>query len=181
MKKLTLIMAASLAGFAAPAFAGNIANCEVVLLEPMEKDGIDTGGRFASFRPAAEFISSIYDDEDGYARQLDGHDIRGVMCTRRAVIPTLRDFPILASGIPFSISDNFDAPDSKLMTLYFKDGEFKHIYSGAPLTETEQDELSNVMEVFNLQPHDLGANEDDAALPTGKLTEKSAENIETEK
>lgn len=156
MKKLMMSLPLLLAGFAPAAHAGNIANCEVVLMEPMESDGQDNGGRFASFRPAAEFISSVYDDKDGIAKNLDGHDIRGVMCTRRDIIPTLRDFPIVATGIPFSVSENFDASTSALMTVYFKDGEFQHLYKGAALNETQASKLNEVLEAFNLQPHDLG-------------------------
>lgn len=156
MKKLALILPVLTAVFAVPVSAGNIANCEVVLMEPMIKDGKDTGAKFASFRPAAAFLSSVYDDEAGHETQLDDHDIRGVMCTRQALIPTLRDFPILATGIPFSVSENFDSPNSNLMTLYFKDGKFHHTYAGAKLNPGDLEKLKDVMEVFNLQPHELG-------------------------
>lgn len=157
MKRFALILPLMIAAFAPPALAGNIANCEVILMEPMIKDGEDTGAKFASFRPAAEFLSSVYDGEEGHATQLDEYDIRGVMCKRREIIPTLRDFPILATGIPFSVSENFDAVDSNLMTLYFKDDEFRYSYSGAELTQKELSDLTDVMEIFNLQPHNLGA------------------------
>ena len=152
-----LVTVSSLA--AVSAHADNIAACEVVLMEPVLENGEPTGAEMASFRPAAEFMSSVYDDEDGFARELDGFKIRGVMCERREIIPTLRDFPIIATGVPLAMSENFDSPESNLMTLFYKDGKFKHTYSGAALSPSDQVKLDDVMEVFNLQPHDLSAPE----------------------
>lgn len=150
-----------LAGFSAFAQAENIASCEVVLMENIVDEGKDTGAKMASYRPAAAFLSSVYDDEDGHLSTIGDFKIRGVMCERRAVIPTLRDFPILATGIPFSLSQNFDSAKSSLMTLYFKDGKFRHTYKGAPLSPSELSKLNDVMEIYNLQPHGLGKTADD--------------------
>ncbi len=137
------------------AYADNIAACEVVLMEPVMDGEIDTGAQMASFRPAAEFMSSVYDDEVGYVSELDGYKIRGIMCTRRSVMPTLRDFPIVATGIPFSMSENFDSTLSSLMTIFYKDGAFGYDYRGRDLHEKEQAALADIIDVFNLQPHDL--------------------------
>ena len=137
------------------AYAGNIAACEVVLMEPVLDGEIDTGATMASFRPAAAFISSVYDDEEGYVSELDGYTIRGVMCTRKSVMPTLRDFPIVSTGVPFSMSENFDSTESSLMTVYYKDGAFQYDYRGRDLSEKEQAGLVDIIDVFNLQPHDL--------------------------
>ncbi len=159
MKKILIILPFCLAAFVLPAHADNIAACEVVLMEPVLKDGIDTGAKMASFRPAVAFMSSVYDDEDGVLKTLDGYDIRGVMCERRYVIPTLRDFPILATGLPLAMSENFDSPDSRLMTTFYKDSEFQYTYQGPPLSPSEEAKLKDVIDIFNLQPHGLSVGE----------------------
>lgn len=140
---------------AGSALAGTESACEVVLMEPVMDKGVDIGAEMASFRPADAFMASVYDDMDGYKDEQDGFKIRGVMCTRDNIIPTLRDFPILATGLPFSISQNFDSAESGLMTLYYKDNRFWHAYSGPPLSDADIGALLDVMDVFNLQPHDL--------------------------
>lgn len=155
MKKWLLFPILSLA-FAGPSAADNIAACEIVLMETVQEEGKDTNAQMASFRPAVDFLTSVYDDEDGHMTEIDGYKIRGIMCERNNIIPTLRDFPILATGLPFSLSQNFDSSTSGLMTVYYKDEQFLHTYKGGPLTDEQIGKLLDVMEVFNLQPHALG-------------------------
>lgn len=133
---------------AVPGYEG----CEIVLIEPVTK-----GASLASYRPADDFIESIYDDAEGFLETVDSLKVRAVMCTRDRVIPQLRDFPILASGVHFSISNNFDSHDSQFMTVFYKAGSFQHKFSGPTLTEGEQIALRDVMEIYNLQDHDLDA------------------------
>lgn len=133
---------------AVPGYEG----CEIVLIEPVAK-----GASLASYRPADDFIESIYDDAEGFLETVDSLKVRAVMCTRDRVIPQLRDFPILASGVHFSISNNFDSHDSQFMTVFYKAGTFQHKFSGPTLTEGEQIALRDVMEIYNLQDHDLDA------------------------
>ena len=155
MKKTILSAAALIALTPSLALADNIANCEVVLMEPVLENDEPTGAEMASFRPAAEFLSSVYDEEHGHVKEINGYPIRGVLCQRNSIIPSLRDYPVIATGIPFSLSENFDSPDSRLITLYYKDGEFLHKYAGEELGKDDQSALDDVMEAFNLQAHDL--------------------------
>jgi len=92
-------------------------------------------------------------------REIDGLPIRAIMCKRKSVVPSLRDFPIVATGTPFMISQNFDSTESGLTTIYFKDGEFRSDYKGAELDDDTQAEMKDRLEVFNLQPHDLAEKE----------------------
>ena len=127
--------------------------CEIVLIEKIDTE--DTA-KLASFRPADNFLLSVYDDEKGYKTKEDGHPIQAVLCQRANVMPTLRDFPVLATGIPLSLSDDFDQPDSRLLMIYFKEGKFLHQYKGDKLSETDDQALTEIMDVFNMQSHDLG-------------------------
>jgi len=141
---------------AMPAWADNIANCEVVMIDEI-KEGDRVGARVQMFAPAVDVIASIYDDEDGHMTEIEGRKVQVILCERGDVIPTLRDFPILATGIPFALSTDFEANDSRSITVFFKEGKFKHIYKGPELPEEEQNKLDDAMSVFNLQPHELGA------------------------
>lgn len=152
---MRVLLAALILGFSTPAFADNIAGCEVVLMEKIQQEGVEGAAEVASFRPATDFIASIYDDETDILREIDGLPIRAVMCKRKSVVPSLRDFPIVATGTPFMISQNFDSTETGLTTIYFKDGEFRSSYKGPDLTEALDAEMKDRLEVFNLQPHDL--------------------------
>ncbi|MEP3889939.1 MAG: hypothetical protein ABJN69_05695 [Hellea sp.] len=141
------------------AWADNIAGCEVVLMEKIAQEGLEGSAEVASFRPAEDFIASIYDDETEVLREIDGLPIRAIMCKRQSVIPSLRDFPIVATGTPFMISQNFDSTDSGLTTVYFQDGKFRSSYKGPELDAKIDAKMADRMEVFNLQPHDLAEKE----------------------
>ncbi len=155
MKSYFFILALVLPLLSGAASADNIAACEAVLMEPILDEGVETGATMASFRPATDFLSSVYDDKDSHLKEIDGHEIRGIMCTRRNVVPTLRDFPIVATGLSLAISENFDSPESNLLTVYYADGQFQYKYDGRPLSSEAQAKLADVMDIFNLQPHDL--------------------------
>lgn len=156
---MRVLLTTLLLGLSTPAFADNIAGCEVVLMEKIKQEGVEGTAEVASFRPAADFIASIYDDEADVLREIDGLPIRAVMCKRKSVIPSLRDFPIVATGTPFMISQNFDSTETGLTTIYFKDGEFRSDYKGPDLSDTLEAEMKDRLEVFNLQPHDLAEKE----------------------
>lgn len=38
----------------------------------------------------------------------------------------------------------------------YQDGKFTHVYQGPELSSERAGKLKDAMEVFNLQPHDLG-------------------------
>ena len=147
--------------------AGNTEMCEAAIMEPaMTEDGEVKGAKIASFRPAENFINSVYDEEDGHMDEIEGYKIRAVLCSRGSVIPTLRDFPLVATGIPIALSPDFDKPDSAVSTVYFHNGKFHHLYDGPELSEDDQASLEQVMEIFNMQPHDLNDSKEDE--PTHK-------------
>lgn len=154
----TLLLSIS-ASTSITAWADNIAGCEVVLMEKIAQEGLEGSAEVASFRPAEEFIASIYDDETEVLREIDGLAIRAIMCKRQSVIPSLRDFPIVATGTPFMISQNFDSTESGLTTVYFQDGKFRSSYKGPELDAEMDAKMTDRMEVFNLQPHDLAEKE----------------------
>jgi len=156
---MRLLIAALLLSISAPALADNIAGCEVVLMETIKQEGLEGTAEVASFRPAEDFIASIYDDETEILREIDGLPIRAIMCKRKSVIPSLQDFSIVATGTPFMISQNFESSESGLTTIYFKNGEFRSSYKGPDLDEDTAAEITERLEAFNLQPHDLAAKE----------------------
>ena len=170
---MRVLIAAILLSISAPAFADNIADCEVVLMEKIDQKDNEGVTEIASFRPAIDFIASAYDDETEILREIDGLPIRALMCKRSTIVPSEGDFPIVATGTPFMISQNFDSTESGLTTIYFKDGAFHSTYKGPELSEETQAELDNRIALFNSRPHDLTEKEK-------AMQEKSTNAVETE-
>lgn len=135
------------------AFADNIADCEIVLMETIEtqsdEDEGSTSAQVASYRPAEDFIASIYSEDSPPISDIDGLPIRALLCSRSDVIVSETDFKILATGVPFILSQNFDSPDSDLLTYYFKDGKFQYKHKGEGLSEESLSALTERMTEFN--------------------------------
>ncbi len=182
---MRLIIAALLLSISTPAFADNIAGCEIVLMEQIKQEDNEGVTEIASFRPATDFIASIYDDATEVLREIDGLSIRALMCKRRSVVPSETDFPIVATGTPFMISQNFDSTETGLTTIYFKDGEFRSSYKGPELSEAKKIEMEARIAEFNAQPHGLAEKEKamlekstDEALPRDDMMPESADKDE---
>jgi len=156
---MRVLIAALLLSISAPAFADNIAGCEVVLMEKIDQEDNEGVTEIASFRPAADFIASAYDEETEVLREIDGLPIRAIMCKRQSVVPSEADFPILATGTPFMISQNFDSTKTGLTTVFFKDGEFRTKYNGPELSAAVKAEMDARIEGFNAKPHGLAEKE----------------------
>ncbi len=142
------------------AVADNIANCELVLMETIEDESGRGGAQVASYRPAADFMASVYEEDAETLYAIDDLAIRAVMCQRFDVIPTKSDFKIMATGIPFFLSQSFESQDSDLVSLFFKDGEFHYTYKGPGLSEEAERLLQKRLKAFNAMDHDLREKEE---------------------
>jgi len=142
-------LAASLCLIAPIAKANNIANCEIVLMETIEDENGNGGAQVASYRPAADFIASVYNDEEDAISEIDGLAIRALLCSRKNVIISDTDFKLLATGVPFILSQNFDSNTSNLLTYFFKDGTFQYTHKGDDLPDNRLAELTKRIEDFN--------------------------------
>jgi len=126
----------------APAMAGatetsapNNANCEIVLTSPIQDESGQARGLGATYFPADDFLISVYEEGTPPMTEFKDRPISAVICKRLDVIPTKDDYSIVATGIPFSLSQSFDSRDSDLVTIYYKDGSFQKIYKGPGLSE----------------------------------------------
>jgi hypothetical protein len=169
---MRLIIAALLVSVSAPVWADNIAGCEVVLMEKIKQEDNEGVTEIASFRPAADFIASAYNEETEVLREIDGLPIRAIMCKRHSIVPSESDFPIVATGTPFMISQNFDSNETGLTTIYFKDGEFRSSYKGPELSADKETEMKMRLAGFNARPHDLTEKEK-AMLEDDKQSESN--------
>ncbi len=142
-------LAASLCLMVPIAKANNIANCEIVLMETIEDENGNGGAQVASYRPAADFIASVYNDEEDAISEIDGLAIRALLCSRKNVIISDTDFKLLATGVPFILSQNFDSNTSNLLTYFFKDGTFQYTHKGDDLPDNRLAELTKRIEDFN--------------------------------
>ena len=144
LSALVLLSASSLLSMlaASPAEAANLAGCEAVIMGELE----DGAAAIASFRDPTPFLASVYDGKVGLELEIDGQPIRGLMCTRRSPLPVASDVPIIASGVPFVLSTDFDSEDAPTVTIAIgEDGRATALMS-AGLSERQEDELSTFLE-----------------------------------
>ncbi len=121
-------------------------SCEIVL---MPNDGGVEDGQFAD---ADAFLESVYDgNNDGHMTMFGELPIRAVMCQRENLVPTMRDLPLLKTGLPLSLSQDFDSSMSGLLTLYDAGADFKAEYSGPSLSPEDEKKLRDTLEIFNFQ------------------------------
>ncbi len=139
-------LAASLviAAFAMPA-AAQSSDCEIVL---MPIGGSASDGQFSE---AAQFFESVYDAVPGHMETLADMPVRAILCRRDNLVPTMRDLPLLKTGLPLSLSQDFDSTTSGLLTLYDAGPDFKAEYSGPELSADDKKTLRDTLEIFNLQ------------------------------
>lgn len=149
--KVTCISLALALGIVPSAWAGNVAHCEAVIMETLPAD--DGGGeaQIASYRPAVNFLASLYDEDDGHLTEIDGFRIRAIMCRRNDVIPSQTDYDILATGLPFILSQDFDSPDTDSLTIFWKDGALDYVYKGHPLSDESQSILDARLSKFSVR------------------------------
>ena len=144
--------------FSAPALADdNIAACEIVFMRPIidpsqnpmdEPMPADTP-MVAQFLPAGEFIFSVFDETTAVLTEIDGQKIQAVMCTRSSVMPTEFDLKMIRTGIPLHLSQNFDSPDSSLLSIRKQDGVYTHTYNGPELSAEDLEVLKLRLEKLN--------------------------------
>ena len=144
MKTRLYLMSVLIWGVSASASAQS-SNCEIVL---MPLGGSAAEGTFAD---AEGFLDSVYDGEEGHLSSVADVPIRAVMCERGTLVPTMRDLPILKTGLPLSLSQDFDSNTSGLLTLYDAGKDFKAEYSGPKLSEDDEKKLRSTLEIFNFQ------------------------------
>jgi len=151
-----------LAAFVAiPAQADNIADCDVVLMEPVE-GAEDLGAQIASFRDASDFIASVHDDDRETVTAIDGYAIRGLMCTRGNPLPTQSDFKLIASRVPFILSTDFDSSVAPTVQVMADASGRAVALMAEGLTETQKALLDEVLERFTEQ-HLVEAKSDNEA------------------
>ncbi|MEM7729348.1 MAG: hypothetical protein AAF311_08735 [Pseudomonadota bacterium] len=137
------------------ALADGFDRCELVVV----KEVVDAdGGRMtvASYQPANGFIGAARQDARSVSLDHEGDPIRGVICTRNDLVPTEADYALLATGVPLSLSQDFDSADSDILTLYFDEDRFAHRYtSDFPMSGEFKDALESRLSDFSARDHGL--------------------------
>jgi len=139
-----------IAGLMAMPAAALASDCEILLTDITGHDE-----NLISFMDADVFLESVYDDQDGYRKTIAGQAVSAVMCMRPSPVPTLRDLPIVDTGLPFFISENFDDPNAFLIRIMWDGNKYQAKYNGDTLTDSDKSALEDVLEIFNLQPRDV--------------------------
>lgn len=151
----TICVAAALFLIPTTALASGLEQCEVVV----SNDVVDAeGGRMtvASYRSADPFLSSVFDPQVPLALEVEGSLIRGIICVRNDLVPTEKDYAVLATGVPLSLSQNFDSADSDILTIYFRAGFFEHKYtSDYPMSDEFKTAVTTRLADFTQRDHGL--------------------------
>jgi hypothetical protein len=142
---LALWIAVAAAFIAAAPAGAQSSTCQLMLLPS------SAAQNKAEYIDAADFLGRVYDGSQTPKKTAQNKPIRAVICPRARLIPTMRDFPILNTGLPLSLSENFDDPNAGLLTVYDTGAEFRADYSGPKLSPALEDELRDRLEIFNLQ------------------------------
>ena len=130
-------------------------SCEIVIVKEVV-DG--DGGRMsvAAYKPATDFIKAAKKEAKSVNMSDDGSPIRGVICVRNDLVPADEDYAILATGIPLSLSQDFDSADSDILTVYFDEGQFNHRYtSDYPMSSEFKVALDTQLAAFTARDHGL--------------------------
>lgn len=140
MKKYIIMTGLALA-MSSTAWADNVAHCEVLLVQNIEDPELGGTMQITAYHPAVSFIASVYDEDPEHKTQIEGHTIRALLCQRNDLIPAETDYPMMATGIPFVVSQDFDRTDTDSLTVFWKDGAFDYVYKGHPLSDEAQSDL----------------------------------------
>lgn len=124
-------------------------DCEIVLMDTIPDESGRGGAQIASYRPAEDFLISVYEEGAEPILMVNDRPIQAVMCKRVDVIPSKKDFPIVATGIPFFLSQSFESQDTDLVSVFYKDGAFRHDYKGPGLSEESQALLADRLVMFD--------------------------------
>jgi len=130
------------------AWADNVAHCEVLLVKNVEDADVDGALQVTDYRPAVDFIASVHDDDPAHQTQIEGHNIQALLCRRNELIPAETDYPMMATGVPFVLSQDFDRSDTDSLTVFWKDGAFDYVYKGYPLSDEAQSLLEERLADF---------------------------------
>ncbi len=64
-------------------------------------------------------------------------------------MPTEFDLKMIRTGIPLHLSQNFDSPDSSLLSIRKQDGAYTHTYNGPSLSTEDVEVLKLRLEKLN--------------------------------
>lgn len=145
------LFALALGATASNAYAAETSDCELLLVQIIQSHDGNGEAQVPSYVPAEEFMASLEDDKPGHMTEHLDHKIQAVMCRRNDILPRLEDYTILATGIPFILSQDFDSSDTDSLTLYWKDEAIQHIYKGYPLSEEAESVLETRLTEFSKQ------------------------------
>ena len=141
---------------AAPALAGNVANCEVLVMREVG----DKQGVAATFSDGADVVASMLDPDRPTIAAIDGAPIQALMCTRRNPVPDDEDTPLIASGIPFILSTDFNSQDAPLVTVALDEDRQAIVRIAVGLSAGQETSLAEFIDGYEpAEPKYTGGND----------------------
>lgn len=153
MKSLWLLLAMLMTPSAV--FASGLDRCEIVVMEEIVDED---GGRLttASYRSAEPFLAGVFEPNVPITLNDDGDLIRGLLCERNDLVPTERDYAVLSTGIPLSLSQDFDSAGSDILTIFYDGNAFVHKYtSDYPMSGEFETAVVSTLSDFSARDHGL--------------------------
>ena len=166
-------------GLSTTAAADNVAHCEVLIIQVIADAALDGEAQVVTYGSAVSYIESVYDNEDGHITHVADQPIRALMCNLNDVIPAESDYALIATGIPFILSQDFDSADTDSLTMFWRDGKLDYVYKGYPLSSEAQEILDGRIASFSKDGLNATAL-DAAAKAQAKQAEADADASEVE-
>lgn len=165
---LLTILGISLAGPVWAAETGSelderFSSCEVLTMRYIPDEAGQGGMDLTTYAPAQDYINSVYDDDAGHISTIRGDRIRALLCERDDVLPVDADYPLLTTGVPFILSQDFDDTETDSLTIFWRKTYFDYVYKGHPLSLETETLLKSRLEAYSNRDH--GLNNDKVKTP----------------
>ena len=108
-------------------------SCEVLTMRYIPDEAGQGGMDLTTYAPAQDYINSVYDDDAGHISTIRGDRIRALLCERDDVLPVDADYPLLTTGVPFILSQDFDDTETDSLTIFWRKTYFDYVYKGCLL------------------------------------------------
>lgn len=145
-----------------PELAKRFSECEVLAMRFIPDETGKGGMDLTTYAPAKDYINSVYDDEEGHVTMIGGDRIRALLCERNDILPDDADYPLLATGVPFILSQDFDDTDTDSLTIFWRKTYFDYVYKGYPLSEETEALLKAKLEDYSNREHGLNKEKEKA-------------------
>ncbi len=145
-----------------PELPERFSSCEVLTMRFIPDETSQGGMDLTTYAPATDYINSVYDNEEGHVTTILGDRIRALLCERNNILPIEADYPLLITGVPFVLSQDFDDTDTDSLTIFWRKTYFDYVYKGYPLSDETEALLKSQLKDYTNRDHGLNKEKEQA-------------------